>query len=394
MDRRLARLLPTLATILLVLFAATGLRAGAESPSPEPSPTWNPTAEPTPEPTTSESPSPEPSHTDGVFPTIPFPQPMGTYTEEPFPTPTVEGSSATQSPSPTVLRPKPKPTYPAPLRLKRWEGVDDTKRPLQKYVAGTLVRRGNPNLPRVAITLDDGWNADPRIMELAAGYDLKLTAFVLGGRGVADKNPEFVRGLDAAGWEVCSHGYTHHVLKDKSDDWIRHEYERGREAITAITGKDCMLIRPHGGETPRGLIRVAESEGYRIVLWSSSVADSGSSGISVDKQVSLALHNLGNGSIILAHFGGNHTYEVLRRLIPEIRSRGYEITTVSRMLAAGTYDPTPAPIEPQDRHSLSFPKPMRILRPRTADLPWVGLAAVVVIGIYWGARPRKKGRRA
>lgn len=58
-----------------------------------------------------------------------------------------------------------------------------------------IVHRGNPNLKRVAITIDDGWNPDMRILKLFKDWKVKFTAFVIGGRGVAETHPDFVRAI-------------------------------------------------------------------------------------------------------------------------------------------------------------------------------------------------------
>jgi peptidoglycan/xylan/chitin deacetylase (PgdA/CDA1 family) len=60
-------------------------------------------------------------------------------------------------------------------------------------VEPAVVSRGNKDLKRVAITIDDGWNPDMRIMKLFKDEHVPFTAFVIGGRGVAESHPQFVK---------------------------------------------------------------------------------------------------------------------------------------------------------------------------------------------------------
>jgi peptidoglycan-N-acetylglucosamine deacetylase len=56
-----------------------------------------------------------------------------------------------------------------------------------------------------------------------------------------------------------------------------------------------------------------------------------------DRMVRAVLHRVRPGSIIIGHANGHgvHTAEALTRMIPALRERGYELVTVSELLAAG-----------------------------------------------------------
>lgn len=202
-----------------------------------------------------------------------------------------------------------------------------------------VITRGNPDLKRVALTLDDGWNADMRILDLLKEKKVKFTAFLIGGRGVVESNPGFVKAIKDAGGEVCGHTWTHYVMRGKDEATMMMELWKTQEAITAVTGEICPYVRFSGGAYDQPALDLAAREGFRVVNWTISNNDT-AAGVTVESQVSAILSNLQPGAIILAHWGGYNTYEVLLRAIPEIEGRGYEVTSLT-----GVFEGTPYLLE-------------------------------------------------
>lgn len=199
-----------------------------------------------------------------------------------------------------------------------------------------VIRRGNPDLKRVCITIDDGWNADMRIMKLFESQKVPFTAFVIGDRGVADAHPEFVRQMVEAGGEVCSHTLSHHIMRDKSEQFVLDEIWKSQAIITNETGAVVPYIRFSGGAYDQPALDWTAREGFWVVNWTLDTGDS-LGNPTVDGEVNAVLGGLCNGAIILCHWGGKNTYDVLSRLIPEIRKRGYELTTLTRVLEGTPY---------------------------------------------------------
>ncbi len=193
-----------------------------------------------------------------------------------------------------------------------------------------VIQRGNPDRKEVALTLDDGWNADPRILDYLEQNGIRGTAFLIGGRGVANANPELVARLDKMGWEVANHTYTHYIMTAFDDEWVGHDLRKAQKVISNITRKQVPYVRPPGGAYGDRFVNVAAANGFKVVMWTIDSADSRSA--TYDQEVANVLNNLQPGAVILFHFGGHNTYEVLQRVIPEIRQRGYKITTVTDVL--------------------------------------------------------------
>ncbi|MEP7116483.1 MAG: XrtA system polysaccharide deacetylase [Acidobacteriota bacterium] len=78
-----------------------------------------------------------------------------------------------------------------------------------------------------------------RILDLFAAADVHATFFVLGW--VAERFPELVRRIHAAGHELASHSYDHGLVYDKTPDSFRADLRRAKAAIgeacgVAVTG--------------------------------------------------------------------------------------------------------------------------------------------------------------
>lgn len=199
-----------------------------------------------------------------------------------------------------------------------------------------VVQRGNPDLKRVALTIDDGWNADPRILKYLKESKVKFTAFLIGGRGVADTQPEFVKQIADAGGELCSHTWSHYVMSGKPESFVMNELWNGQGALTKITHEVLPYVRFSGGAYDKAALDWTGREGFWIVNWTLDTRDS-TSNPTVDSEVAAVMNGLCNGAIILCHFGGHNTYEVLARIIPEIQKRGYEVTNLSRVFEGTPY---------------------------------------------------------
>jgi len=85
--------------------------------------------------------------------------------------------------------------------------------------------------------------AVPRILELLEEYDLPAGFFIPGQ--VAERNPDLVADIHAAGHEIGHHSYAHRNPTAMSADEEREDFERAMDAIVDIIGE-----RPVGYRTP------------------------------------------------------------------------------------------------------------------------------------------------
>lgn len=74
-----------------------------------------------------------------------------------------------------------------------------------------------------------------KILESCERSNSKATFFVLGW--VADRYPELVKEIDAAGHEIASHGWSHQLVYNQTKHEFREETDRSKKLLEDITGK-------------------------------------------------------------------------------------------------------------------------------------------------------------
>jgi peptidoglycan/xylan/chitin deacetylase (PgdA/CDA1 family) len=254
----------------------------------------------------------------------------------------------------------------------------------------------------IALTLDDGYHPDLRILDLIASYRLHGTAFLAGQ--VADADPDFVRRISRLGWMVCSHTYDHKRLTALDSSEIRSEIVRGVNAVARVVGYRCPYFRAPYGAVDERVAAVTDSLGLRLIGWEASISDSAPRGTGPEKQLAIARRDLRRGSILLGHFGGTNSYIVLRRLIGLMLDRGYRIGSVAELISGtipalappATSLPEPRFAAPdaarneQQRSWTRWPSTLARLSGR-AELPLTVLAALAALLLV---RRRGLGRRS
>lgn len=191
-----------------------------------------------------------------------------------------------------------------------------------------IIRRGTSS-PKVALTIDDGWNADRRILELLKRWNIRYTAFIVGN--VARFDPGLVRELYINGAEVCNHTLTHRKMRNITEPVILQEIWGCEDELCGVTHELYPYIRFFGGTYDQFCLDITAREGFRVVDWTID-SDDTRRGLTTEERKQQILANLQPGAILLFHFAGFDTFELLKEVIPEIRSRGYEITTLTEFL--------------------------------------------------------------
>ena len=102
-----------------------------------------------------------------------------------------------------------------------------------------------------------------RLLELLARHGVQATFYMLGY--VAERHPELVRQIDAAGHEIGSHSYWHRLVYDLSPDEFRDDLRRSRDVLQDLTGKPVTTFRaPSFSITKRSLwaLEILAEEGF------------------------------------------------------------------------------------------------------------------------------------
>lgn len=202
---------------------------------------------------------------------------------------------------------------------------------------------------KIAITFDDGPNPlyTPPLLDLLERYHVRSTMFLVGTQ--AEQYPDIVREMVEKGHEIANHTYTHANLKTLNRRGIEMELLRNRSVLRRITGKSVELFRPPGGNTDLSVSEVCSRYGLTTVFW--DVFDSWLQKYDEATVLTRLIAGIKPGSIILLHNGTNKTARIVEPLLEELTRQGYQMVTVSELLASRTPGVTP-PTDAQEAPEL------------------------------------------
>ena len=190
----------------------------------------------------------------------------------------------------------------------------------------------------IAMTFDDGPHPQntPRLLDMLRARNIKATFYVIGQS--VDLYPQVVRRTVAEGHEIGNHSHTHRLLSKLSDDEIRADLGRCRDAIVRAAGVQPRTLRPpYGGLLQRQREMVHAEFGYPIILWSVDPFDWKRPGSAV--VTSRILAGASAGGIVLSHDLHSQTVDAMPATLDGLLRRGFKFVTVSQLLAMKTDAP-------------------------------------------------------
>jgi peptidoglycan/xylan/chitin deacetylase (PgdA/CDA1 family) len=184
----------------------------------------------------------------------------------------------------------------------------------------------------IALTLDDGPDAvhTRDILRVLGENDARATFFLISSRVAG--NEALVAATVAGGHELGNH-----LTRDEASVRMAPAAFAAavREADTVLARfAPVRWLRPASGWYDDAMLDTIEREGHRCALGSIYPYDAHQPWARVSAAYILA--NARPGAVIVLHEGGDRgrrTVEVLRRVLPELRSRGYRIVTLSELAA-------------------------------------------------------------
>ena len=148
-----------------------------------------------------------------------------------------------------------------------------------------------------------------RLLALLAEHRTRATFFVLGW--VADRHPEVVREIAAAGHEVGSHGYAHQLLDRQGPEEFADDLARSLAAIGRALGRPGALLgyrAPGFSLTPR-------------TLWALDILRA--QGIRYDSSLQPVLTRRGNGAYGASRFATRLDAGLWEFPVSTVRLAGY-----------------------------------------------------------------------
>ncbi len=186
----------------------------------------------------------------------------------------------------------------------------------------------------IALTFDDGPHPTytAEILDILAEHNAKATFFVLGI--YAKKYPHIIRRQIAEGHEVAIHSWAHGRYTQMSTATVAEDIARCQQLIRSLSDEPVSLrwVRPPYGATNAAVERVIAQAGCQVAMWSVDPADWRRPGSeALYQRVMSRAHS---GAVVLMHDGPAHregTVKALRRIIPGLQKRGYQLVTMSQL---------------------------------------------------------------
>lgn len=199
----------------------------------------------------------------------------------------------------------------------------------------TAITHGNPRLPEVALTFDDGpGQYTPQILAILQHYGVRATFFSI-GQNVAQFPTYLQQGL-AGGNAIENHTFTHPHLTTLPFEAIYQELSNTQSVVRRATGTSPTVFRPPYGEYNADVVTAAHQLGLAVVTWGVDANDWITPQPSADMIASHILRGAENGAIFLLHEGENraNTVAALPAILTGLLARGLTPVTLPQMLAS------------------------------------------------------------
>jgi len=173
-----------------------------------------------------------------------------------------------------------------------------------------------PNLPG-----DDTMN---NMLDLLEEYKIPASFFLIGNKITAE-NEKVIRRAMALGCDIQNHSWSHPYMSKLSAREIKEEYQKCDDAIIKITGIKPSFFRPpciDVGQIMYDNLSVPFICGRGCFDWE---RDRG-----LESRYKLFMEAVDNGTIFLLHVseGNSITWELVKRVVPELKAQGYEFVNL------------------------------------------------------------------
>lgn len=236
------------------------------------------------------------------------------------------------------------------LRLKPGVVLDydapppPTPQPTPPPVEGRAIGHGSRSTNDVALTFDMGGRSGDAvaIVSWLRDHGVHATVFMTGAVAETSPGRQVLSIIDSSPstFDLGNHSFSHPQMPELTADAMADQIGRADAALRAAAAAEPRpLFRPPFGAWNQTLVEVAASEGYPYtILWDVDPRDwnpESEGGPTTAELVDRVVSNTQNGSIVLMHLGGYHTYEALPTIVSRLRDRGVDLVTLDELLGTG-----------------------------------------------------------
>ena len=192
-----------------------------------------------------------------------------------------------------------------------------------------LPKRVDPEKKLIAFSFDDGPSRKntEKILKALDKNNARATFFMLGQN--AKYYPDLVKKVEESGNEIAGHSWNHPLLTKLGKKGVKKQMSQMNEAIASVTGSDVGLLRPPYGSINRTVKNTVKDP---LILWSNDTLDWKT--LNADKTAAAILKQAKDGDIILMHDIHAPTAEAVKKVLPKLEKKGFQVCTVSELLEA------------------------------------------------------------
>ena len=179
---------------------------------------------------------------------------------------------------------------------------------MQKKYPNIVVLHGNPAKNQVALTFDDGPDIrfTPQVLDVLAKHDVKATFFLMGAR--AEAHRDITKRIHDEGHAIGNHTYWHPNLPKENLERLHWEFTETEQVIEDIIGFKPRLFRSPYGALNVEIVKILGEKDYTVIGWDVDSLDWKQPGADIISDNILS--NVGFGSIILMHDGGDWSMDL------------------------------------------------------------------------------------
>ena len=229
--------------------------------------------------------------------------------------------------------------FPDYLTQLRQQKLEDLKR---------LARQNLQNIPPIsienktdckvkkciALTFDDGpsGSTTQSVLDTLNQNGAKATFFMIGRQIPAQAS--IVKSIANTGHEIGNHTWDHIDMAYADAPTLKDQISKTSYAMVDVLGKRPVLVRPpYGSFKPTTLQTVAQP----FIIWSVDPKDWQDK--NADTVYQRVMSNAQPGAIVLSHDIHPTTAEAYKRIIPELKAKGYTFVTISDLLNIDSSNP-------------------------------------------------------
>jgi peptidoglycan/xylan/chitin deacetylase (PgdA/CDA1 family) len=213
--------------------------------------------------------------------------------------------------------------------------------------------------PAIYLTFDDGPNADwtPSLLDALSDTGAQATFFLI-DQHITTSTAAIVKRIADDGHAIGLHSGTRRLMIQHPDD-LAATLGAAAQRIEGITSRPpCRLFRPHAGWRSVTMYQGLDRIGYRLAGWTWGMWDfDWGRERRADRLAPRLARKASDGDIIVIHDGHHvnpvadrrHAAETVRRLVPELRARGFVFKPLCETITATTPSTTDLRSAPQSR---------------------------------------------